>query len=256
MPKIGVCLGCLIVVNGLLFVGIPEVRAQVASESGPSGILQQTASSAPASAPKSDLEKQQTEEKTIRVTPIEDLNGEHGAVDRILLILDEIVRRLEKQEPLPPETIVKTVEIIRSFIQEHHEMLEDKYLFPRFPKGGKFADLINILAQQHAVGRKIIDNVATLEKMKDSGEREKVANSLRGFARMYRAHKSREDTVILPAFHALVPSPEYEELGDEFERLEEKLFGKGGFGKILDRVEALERMLGIVELAQFSPDPF
>ena len=279
MPKKCVFLVCLFFLNCFLFVGIPEVCAQVASESGPSGILQQVDNSqivspqsgsepgpsgilhqagpaAPAPAPKSDLEKNNGEENKIRVSPVEDLNGEHGLVDRILLIFDEIARRIEKKETLPSEAISKTVEIVRSFIQDHHEKLEDNYLFPRFQKAGKFGDLTTILGQQHEAGRKVIDEIVALEKMRNSGEKKKMANAIRSFARMYRAHKSREDTIILPALHALVPSPEYEELGDEFEKQEEKLFGKGGFGKILVQLEAIERSLGIYELAQFTPDKF
>jgi hemerythrin-like domain-containing protein len=256
MSKKCVFLGCLFFVSGFLLAGIPEVWAQLASESVPSGILPQAGNGHTVPPFVRDLEESNTEECQIRVTPVEDLNGEHGVVDRILLIFDEIVRRMEKKEPLPPEAISKTVEIVRSFIQNHHEKLEDTYMFPRFRQAGKYVDLITIMTRQHEAGRKVTDEIVRLEKRQNSGEKEKMANAIRAFARMYRAHKSREDTVILPAFHALVPSPEYEELGDEFERQEETLFGKGGFGKILRQVEALEKSLGIYELAQFTPDTF
>jgi len=45
----------------------------------------------------------------------------------------------------------------------------------------------------------------------------------------------------------------YHELGEKFEEKEEKLFGKDGFGTIVEEVAALEKALGIYDLAQFTP---
>ena len=46
---------------------------------------------------------------------------------------------------------------------------------------------------------------------------------------------------------------EYDALGEDFEKKENQLFGDGGFEKNVARVEAIEKTLGIYDLAQFTP---
>jgi hypothetical protein len=70
---------------------------------------------------------------------------------------------------------------------------------------------------------------------------------------MYEPHEAREDTVLFPAFHELVSKHEYDALGEDFEKKENQLFGGEGFEKNADAVAALEKKLGIYDLAQFAP---
>lgn len=70
---------------------------------------------------------------------------------------------------------------------------------------------------------------------------------------MYRPHEAREDTVLFPAFRKIVSTHEYDALGEEFEDNEHKKFGQDGFETMVDRVAAIEKSLGIYELAQFTP---
>jgi hemerythrin-like domain-containing protein len=70
---------------------------------------------------------------------------------------------------------------------------------------------------------------------------------------MYRPHAAREDTILFPALRTIVSKKEFDDLGEEFEDKEEKLFGEGGFEKVVAHVAELEKTLGIYELAQFTP---
>lgn len=70
---------------------------------------------------------------------------------------------------------------------------------------------------------------------------------------MYNPHEAREDTVLFPAFRKLVSPNEYSSLGEEFEKKEHALFGDKGFEAIVDRVAAIEKTLGIFDMAQFTP---
>jgi hemerythrin-like domain-containing protein len=83
--------------------------------------------------------------------------------------------------------------------------------------------------------------------------KQKLSRAIREFIRMYRPHAAHEDTVLFPAFRAIVSPEEYDELGEKFEEKEEKLFGKGGFDKMVEEVAALEKTLGIYDLMQFIP---
>lgn len=194
----------------------------------------------------------QAEVKSMPVSPIEDLMREHGVLTRILLIYENIIQRLDKNETFPPETLSKATDIIRNFIQNYHEKLEEKYLFSRFRKLNKLVDLVNTLDRQHETGKKIVDDIKIYEKFLNTGDNKKLTESIRSFIHMYRPHKAREDTILFPAFRTIVSPKEYDELGEEFEKEEERIFGEGGFEKIVAQVEEIEKSLGIYELSQFA----
>lgn len=190
------------------------------------------------------------------VSPGEDLMREHGLLKRILLIYGEAIRRLETKEDLPPKAIAESAGIIRAFVEDYHEKLEEDHLFPRFRKAGKLVDLVEVLEAQHKAGRKLTDvtlRLAALEALKSDDDRRALIVSLQQFIRMYNAHEAREDTILFPAFHEIVTQSEYDALGEDFEKKENQLFGDGGFEKNVARVEVIEKMLGIYDLAQFTP---
>jgi hemerythrin-like domain-containing protein len=87
----------------------------------------------------------------------------------------------------------------------------------------------------------------------DGNEKKELTKYLRFFSRMYRPHKSREDTVLFPAFHSMLSQQEYDSLGEKFEDKENELFGENGFEKVVEGVAGMERALGIYELSQFTP---
>ena len=59
--------------------------------------------------------------------------------------------------------------------------------------------------------------------------------------------------VLFPALHGIVRAHEYDSLGEDFEKKEQQLFGADGFEKMVDRIAAIEKSLGIYDLAQFTP---
>jgi hemerythrin-like domain-containing protein len=195
-------------------------------------------------------------EKMADVSPPEDLMREHGVLKRILLIYEEAGRRLEANQDLPPETIAESAKIVREFVEDYHEKLEEDFLFPRFKKANKLVDLVDVLLQQHQGGRRLTDitmQFATNQELKNPDARRKLADSMRQFIRMYSPHEAREDTVLFPAFRSIVTPHEFDSLGEDFEKKEDALFGEDGFGKIVDQVSEIEKKLGIYELAQFTP---
>jgi hemerythrin-like domain-containing protein len=190
------------------------------------------------------------------VAPPEDLMREHGVLRRILLIYDEILwRRLAHDEDFPPEVLAESAGIVRGFVEDYHEKLEEDYIFPRFRKAGKSVELVDVLLDQHRAGRALTDAIlqrANAKALKDQGERAKLMAALRLFARMYRPHAAREDTVLFPALRSVVSPHEFDALGEQFEDKEHELFGKEGFEGVVARVARLEQKLGISDLASFT----
>ncbi|MFT3921812.1 MAG: hemerythrin domain-containing protein [Myxococcales bacterium] len=184
------------------------------------------------------------------VTPAEDLMQEHGVLERVLLIYDESARRLEQGEPLDPAVLVSTAGIVRRFVEDYHEKLEEQFVFPRLQKAQRETDLVAILLQQHRRGREVTDEIL---RRAPSSVTPELAPVLRAFARMYRPHMAREDTVAFRAFRDLLGRAEYHELGEQFEDKEHALFGEDGFEQTLGEIATLESALGIHDLARFTP---
>nr|WP_295901928.1 hemerythrin domain-containing protein [uncultured Bdellovibrio sp.] len=196
------------------------------------------------------------EEKEKNVTAVEDLMREHGALNRILLIYDEISLRLDKKKEFDPEQLKKSASIIQNFIQGYHEKLEEDFVFPRLMKANQLTDLVPILKSQHEAGRTLTSSIlsySNTKSLKNNDERDKLKTALQSFVKMYRAHEAREDTVLFPAFKNVVGEKEYHQLGENFEERERQLFGKNGFENIVGRIEEVEKDLGIFDLKQYSP---
>jgi hemerythrin-like domain-containing protein len=200
-------------------------------------------------------DKKSEGKKGEEVSPAEDLMREHGVLARILLIYDEISMRLRKGGNYPSAVLTNAAGLVRRFVEDYHEKLEEDHVFPRFVKAGKLVDLVNVLLEQHRAGRRLterIKNLGSLSTLNPDEKRELLKN-LGLFAHMYRPHKSREDTVLFPSFHSLVSPKEFDSLGEKFEEQEDKLFGEHGFEKVVEQVAGLEKSLGIYELSQFTP---
>jgi len=192
-----------------------------------------------------------------KISPAEDLMREHGVLNRILLIYDEHLRMLIEKKPFDGSVLVAAAGIVRHFVEEYHEKLEEDYVFPRFRKAKKLVKLVDTLQAQHKAGRDLTAKIrelgatATLKYVSSDGD--KLGDALRAFLGMYRPHEAREDTVLFPAFRSIVSDHEYDSLGEDFEKKENQLLGDDGFFKVVNQVAQLEKRLGIYDLAQFTP---
>lgn len=190
------------------------------------------------------------------VSPTEDLMREHGVLNRILLIYDEIIKRMDNHQPFSADALKRSAEIIRAFIENYHEKLEEDYLFTKFEKVNKMLDLVKTLREQHQQGRLLTDYIlahANKAELKNAALQKKLKTTLQQFISMYRPHEAREDTVLFPAFKMLISEKEYDSLGEIFEEKEHELFGEDGFNEIVNDVANIEKELGIYELSQFTP---
>jgi len=214
-------------------------------------------------------------ERGTELNPLEDLMREHGVLRRVLSIYEEAIRRIDKGEHLPPGVIADSAGIVRRFVEDYHEKLEEDEIFPRFEKAGKLDDIAKILFVQHQAGRRLTDSVLKLSESEapknakedeeepvvrnyyggrplfwKTGKKEELSSAMQMFIRMYRPHTDWEDTALFPAFRTIVSRREFEELGEKFE--EKELFGKEGFETMICSVGEIEKKLGIHDLSTFT----
>jgi hemerythrin-like domain-containing protein len=186
----------------------------------------------------------------------EDLMREHGLLNRILLIYQEGLRRLHVNEEVPPDMFHKPADLVRKFVEDYHEKLEENFIFPEFEKQQKLVELVKTLRSQHQAGRIVTDVIlreSTPDRFTKKENRQELVASTEAFIRMYRPHEAREDTVLFPALRKIVSAQKIKELGEQFEKEEDRLFGEEGFEKTVDQVAAIEKQLGIYDLGQFTP---
>jgi hemerythrin-like domain-containing protein len=196
------------------------------------------------------------EKEEVQVTPPEDLMREHAVLERLLLIYERALAGGAKPADGPMDQLTDAVRLVRTFIEDYHEKLEEDHIFPRFEKAGRLTDLTAVLRKQHEAGRQVTD--AVVRQMGQAGgtsDTQALANSLRVFIRMYRPHAARESTVLFPEIAAVVEPSEYDEMGEKFEEIEHQKFGKAGFEGVVQKVAELEKSLGIYDLASLMPKP-
>lgn len=191
-----------------------------------------------------------------KVSLVEDLMREHGVLDRLLLIYQEIIRRIDTNQPFSAGLLKTPAQLMQNFIETYHERLEEEYLIPKFQQANLMPELTQTILEQHQRGRLLTDEVLARtsdENIKDPTQQKRIRELLSLFIRMYRPHAAREDTVLFPAFKTLVSEEDYDHLGELFEERENALFGEGGFFRVVDVVAKLEKELGIYDLAEFTP---
>jgi hemerythrin-like domain-containing protein len=197
-------------------------------------------------------------EKEPEVTATEDLMREHGVIRRALLVYYEVIPKL-RQDPagVDAAALQKTAKLFRTFGEDYHErMLEEQHIFPLVRKqGNELQRYADILTEQHNRGREITDYVLTVTNggKISSAHAEPLAKVFETFVLMYENHAAREDTIVFPAWKKNFSDKHLDEISDQFEDIEHKMFGKDGFEDAEKKISGIEEALGFADLAQFTP---
>jgi hemerythrin-like domain-containing protein len=192
------------------------------------------------------------------VTATEDLMREHGVIRRALLVYWELAEKIRKSPgSIDAAALHKTAQLFRTFGEDYHErMLEEQHIFPIVQKmKGEAAKYPDILVAQHRIGREITDyTLAVTNSSRISVQHgEPLAKALEGLVRMYENHAAREDTIVFPAWKKNFSNKQLDELSDQFEDIEHKMFGKDGFEDAEKTISGIEATFGFTDISQFNP---
>jgi hemerythrin-like domain-containing protein len=194
------------------------------------------------------------------VSATEDLIREHGVLRRILVIYRESAPILRvNPAALDAAALGQAASLFKTFGEDYHERkLEEQHIFPAVRKlGGEAGGLVTTLLAQHQRGREITAFIqaGTASGKIGAGTAEPLARALETFARMYEAHTAWEDTILFQAWRKSLSARQLDEAGDEFEDIERQQFRGDGFDMAVDQVSAIERRLGLHDLARFTAPP-
>jgi len=197
--------------------------------------------------------------RDLPLSPPEDLMREHGLLNRVVLIYREAIKRIERGDEVPRKEIGAAASVIRSLIHDHHEHVEERYVFSALLRARRYTAIIHVLLAQHAAGRALttellqVDN--TPKHRLGAVARQRIATAMSDFIAMYQPHETREDTEIFPAFRAITPPRQFVNLSERLREQEFRRFGPMGFARFVARVIDIEKSLGIHDIAQFTPKP-
>jgi hemerythrin-like domain-containing protein len=197
------------------------------------------------------------------VSATEDLMREHGVIRRILVVYRESAARLRSRpDSVPLEGLRRAATLMRSFGEDYHEkQLEEANIFPMMLKAGTLSAVVNTLIAQHQRGREITAYALAAASGSGTGaslgapRAEPLASTLEAFARMYEEHAAVEDTVVFPAWKKLLSAKELDAIGDKFEDIEHRTFGKDGFEDAVTQIAAIEATMGIDLGGLTAPPP-
>jgi hemerythrin-like domain-containing protein len=205
-------------------------------------------------------EAKPSDQKEPEVTATEDLMREHGVIRRALLVYYEVIPRLrQKPASVNAAALQQAATLFRNFGEDYHErMLEEAHIFPMVRKHGpEFLKYVDILTEQHNRGRQITDYVLAVTKngKVSSLHANPLAEVFESFVLMYENHAAREDTIVFPAWKKNFSDKQLDEISDQFEDIEHKMFGKDGFEEAEKTISSIEAALGFDNLSKFTAPP-
>lgn len=189
--------------------------------------------------------------------PIEDLMQEHGVLSRLLLIFEESAKQLstEKTRTTALETIKTTNDLIIQNFAGHHEKIEEIAIFPVINRSSdtSMKDLVQVLLEQHKVGSSLTERITALYAApKVDSHALELSELIDSYVRMYRAHASREDTILFPFARRQLNDAQYAELTNKVRNIESHLRSNSELATLLAQIDALETNLGIHNLAHYT----
>jgi len=189
-----------------------------------------------------------------KIGAVEELMRQHGVLRRVMLVYRQTATQLRAGGKIDPKVLRQAAQLFRDFGENFHErMLEQAYVFPTLRKGeSPVASLDSTLVAQHDRGREITEYIRTVTGKGTLGDPEVMARALESYAVMYANHAAREDTIVFPAWREALAEKQLREMGETFEDIRNRQFGKDGFDAVVKTVAAVEEGLGLADLAQFT----
>lgn len=190
------------------------------------------------------------EESSKSVGAIETIMQGHGLLLRAIIIYDLIEQRLAKGEKPDSALILKTTNVIHTYLQGFHETMEERYIFKPMEEAKSNVGSIQELKIQHGTAYELTSRITNLAKAGKLNS--ELQGYLGAFGKMYRYHSAWEDTVIFPAFDGLVSKNDLSDLAKVIEEEEKKILGASGFESFVKEIASVEKQLAVYDPSKWT----
>ncbi len=167
--------------------------------------------------------------------PMEMLRHEHEVILRALALLERLGQRLEAREPVDRKALGWLRDFFGTFADKCHHGKEEQHLFPAMERHGVPRDggPLGVMLQEHEEGRALVRAMA-------QDDDHQVAEAIRGYTTLLRAHIDKENDVLFPLAEELLPGAEQKDLLGAFEAVEALVAGRGVHERLLAELARFE----------------
>jgi len=177
---------------------------------------------------------------------IDELMGEHRAIERMLSVLGSIATRLERNEAVSAEDLQEILEFLQVFADGCHHAKEEDLLFPAMEQAGmpRNQGPIGVMLDEHVVGRGYVRAMARAVEAYAQGEAaagREIARNANGYVALLSGHIQKEDQILYPLARRMLSEQEDRRLLNDFRLVENGRVGPGrheAFHELLDRLSA------------------
>jgi len=176
--------------------------------------------------------------------------GEHRVIERTITALTAYARMVARGSDLPRQDLARFVSFLRDYADTHHHGKEEDILFRSMAdhgmpvEGGPLA----VMLAEHTEGRRLTAALAELaagDAPWDSEHRRQLLLTATGYARLLRDHIQKEDRILYPMAHNMLPEEAWQQIETEFsafqaapQRMEQATRLEREAGELADRYAA------------------
>jgi hemerythrin-like domain-containing protein len=178
------------------------------------------------------------------------LMNEHRVIERVLLALETAAQRAEQGQDVRPGFFLEGADFVKGFADGCHHQKEEGVLFKEMVAAGmpQNAGPVGMMLLEHEEGRnytRAMREAAGKWQAGDTGARPAVIAAARGYADLLRQHIQKEDGILYPMAHQVIPPKVQARLVADFEQVEHEETGPGVHEKYLALAEKLQEEMGL-----------
>ena len=179
--------------------------------------------------------KSQPKSKEIKYSPpIKKLVDEHALIKKWLVLIPEVIEKLDIETKEGRNLILDGVDFIRSYADRFHHAKEEDILFKYFDGT---LDIIKAMHEDHETGRAHVRAIIEALERKD---KKAIIEHLNGYKELLTGHIKKEDEILYPWMDRGLSMQQVGELFAKFNEAEEKI-GKEVVDKCKKFVEQVEQ---------------
>jgi hemerythrin-like domain-containing protein len=171
---------------------------------------------------------------------LEVLKEEHAVILEITEVLNNLVKKLQAKEKVPPEQFEKILDVMHNFVDKCHHGKEEMALFPLISEhGGREAKAVSLLIEEHEKGRALVRGLSDAIVRNDTIGIIKNANDYVGLL----AQHIKKENVVFPTWINSLSDETKRVLFKRFEEIDEQAIGLGKHQEYVKTVEKLKKIL-------------
>jgi hemerythrin-like domain-containing protein len=124
--------------------------------------------------------------------PMKKLVNEHVLIKRLVAMIPELIGNLDVASEEGRQTIIDSIDFIRSYADKYHHAKEEEILLKYFDEN---LDIIQTIYEDHETGRA---HVRAVLKALDDRDKEAVSEHLNAYRELLTEHIKKEDEILYP----------------------------------------------------------